>query len=392
MKREYAEDMFYNGNLYFNYPVAWIKEAEKGNVGQGDLYEGVYTNVNNDYTRGLRPDAMAVSIDGRKFYRSPSVIENWPCLCFYSASQMTEGRKDEDGATIYDMAKDYVDSFSGGETFESMLKKPLNERMSMVVVEKIGTFLERLRVLFERHGLEEDEDFFIQPVRYRHGRKGFCIEKVPFELLSKEEQFKNQQEYRIILNPNNSKALELLEGGHKLHIDSMEDIAYLKTNFYEGASFKREDHRIIITYENWRNRVGPLNEWEFFSLVQIMPKLHHSAKLLLDGEVVSGERFWYEMVLLLCSKYNIELRHGDYDDGQDDNVFFIFHGDSMDTIEENERKDCYWYARKCTWTSPVFGGFIDESRGAKVNLLIPEEIDTKGVVTKFKQIVIVENG
>ena len=30
MKREFAEDMFYNGNLYFNYPITWIEEAKKG--------------------------------------------------------------------------------------------------------------------------------------------------------------------------------------------------------------------------------------------------------------------------------------------------------------------------------------------------------------------------
>ena len=136
-KRKYAEDMFYGGNLYFNYPIVWINEAKAGNVGQGDLYEGVYTNVNNEHTSNLRSDAEEVTIEGRHFYRSPSVVSNWPCICFYSASEMTQGKREENGAIIYDMAKDYIDSFSDGETFETMLLKELPERMSMVIIYKI---------------------------------------------------------------------------------------------------------------------------------------------------------------------------------------------------------------------------------------------------------------
>lgn len=390
MKREFAEDMFYNGNLYFNYPITWINEAKKGNVGQGDLYEGVYTNVNNDQTRTLRNDAEVVGIEGRNFYRSPSVVRDWPCLCFYSASEMTEGKVEDNGAFIYEMAQDYIDSFSDGETFATMLVKPLKERMSMLIIHNVGSFLKRLRDLFEENELEEDKDFYIQPVRYRQGRKAFCCERVPYELLSKEEAFKKQQEYRIILNPYNPKMTKLLQDGHKLHIGPLTDMAVLKTNFYNGAVLKITKEHISVTYDNWRNRIGPLNEWELFSLIRIMPYYHHSASCVMNGEMVSAYRFWHELVLVFCSKYNIELRHGEYIDGKDDYVVLIFHGDSMETIDANEKRDSHWYTRKDTWVAPTFDGSVKSDGKLKVNILVQDECDEKGNVTKFHQVMVVE--
>ena len=41
VERRFAEKLFYEGILHFGYPSEWIKKAEEGNVGQGDLLEGV---------------------------------------------------------------------------------------------------------------------------------------------------------------------------------------------------------------------------------------------------------------------------------------------------------------------------------------------------------------
>lgn len=86
-----------------------------------------------------------------------------------------------------------------------------------------------------KNGLEEDKDFYIQPVHYLQGCKAFCCDRVPYELLSKEEAFEKQQEYRIILNPYNPQMTKLLQDGHNLHIGPLTDMAVLKTNFYNGA-------------------------------------------------------------------------------------------------------------------------------------------------------------
>lgn len=364
----YAEDMFYNGNLYFNYPIVWIREAEKGNVGQGDLYEGVYTNINDERSRSLRNDAAVVTIGHRNFYRSPSIVENWPCLCFYSVHETTEGKKLEDGAEIFEMAKDYIDAFCNDETFETMLQKELPERMSMVIINNVGTFLERLRNMFEWEGLKEDKDFFIYPVRYRKGRSAFEIEKVLFELLWKEGVFSKQQEYRIILNPNNPKMMELLEDGHKLNIGPMTDIAVMKTNFYDGATFKLKNNRIIVDYSNWNNQVGPLSEWEMMPLVKLMSSLYHTTSVVTDGGVRDAINIMTEIMLVLCAKYNILLQRGEYVDGKDDSVKMTCHGDNMDTILHNEERDSYYYSRFCTWKSPTVKSLIQGTPSGNVNV------------------------
>ena len=89
--------------------------------GQGDPYEGVYSNVITEENKRLRPDSVVVMIKGKPYLRSKSIVEKWPCLSFYCASELTDS-KEENGVKIYEMAKDYIESFCEGETFESMLK------------------------------------------------------------------------------------------------------------------------------------------------------------------------------------------------------------------------------------------------------------------------------
>lgn len=93
--------------------------GDSGDEGQGDLYEGVYANIVNEKTKQLRSDSEIVTIKNKLYLRSRSVISNWPCLSFYCISELTEGKK-ENESIVYDMAKDYIESFSHDETFQSM--------------------------------------------------------------------------------------------------------------------------------------------------------------------------------------------------------------------------------------------------------------------------------
>lgn len=51
-QRIYAKKMLEDGELFFYYPKNWIAEANKGNDGQGDKFEGVYTNIVNEKQQG----------------------------------------------------------------------------------------------------------------------------------------------------------------------------------------------------------------------------------------------------------------------------------------------------------------------------------------------------
>ena len=361
MKRDYAEDMFYNGNLFFNYPISWIGMGEDGDEGQGDVYEGVYSNIISEKTKSLRKDSKIVRIKDKPYLRSESVIKQWPCICFYSASDLAD-KKIENGTFVYDMAKDYIDSFCQGETFWSMFNLDLHQRTSMIIITRPGEFFRRIRGLFAAQGLVEFTDFIMQTVSYRKNGKLFAYTQEPFELLNKEEQFKKQQEFRIILNPGNPKVLELLHEGHKLCVGSMEEYAVLKTNFYDGAKIKVKNGSIVFEGANWQNMSGPLNEWNLDPLLGLMHGAYHTTSCVMDGQEEGIHALWVQLVYVLASKYNIEIRHAEYDDDKDDNVFLIPHSDSVDVILKNEEKDTYYYLKdnygyKAPSFDALYGGF-----------------------------------
>lgn len=335
--------------------------GDSGDEGQGDLYEGVYANIVNEKTKQLRSDSEIVTIKNKLYLRSRSVISNWPCLSFYCISELTEGKK-ENESIVYDMAKDYIESFSHDETFQSMLEKPLQDRMSMVIIMQTGAFFRKLREFFNNHGLVELQDYFMSSVSYRNKDTKFVYKDRPYELLNKEGVFKKQQEFRIILNPNNPKVQKLLKDGHKIHIGSLEEIALLKTNFYYGATIKVKDHGIVIEPVDWNVWRGPLNEWGMEPLLGLMTAAYHTTSCVMEGKMENSHALWVALTLVLCSKYNIVVRHAEYVDGETDRVLLVCHSDDMDTILKNEKRDGYYYLRndnvyKAPSVEKLLGGF-----------------------------------
>lgn len=80
VERRYAEMLFYEGVLHFGYPSEWIKKAEEGNVGQGDLLEGVYTNENRfwNFFRRWFPRLVRDKENGTKYLRKHPVNHVFP--------------------------------------------------------------------------------------------------------------------------------------------------------------------------------------------------------------------------------------------------------------------------------------------------------------------------
>ena len=89
VERRFAEMLFYEGILHFGYPSKWIEEGKKGNVGQGDELEGVYSNEITPENFDKREDVDDPTIEGVKYLRSRRIV-NWPCYCLYSISEQTE--------------------------------------------------------------------------------------------------------------------------------------------------------------------------------------------------------------------------------------------------------------------------------------------------------------
>ena len=168
VERRYAEMLFYDGVLHFGYPSEWIKKAEEGNVGQGDLLEGVCTNENKFWNFFQRwfPRLVHDKETGTKYLRSRSIV-NWPCYCLYSISEQTEPVGREGDCVAYDMSEAYAQDFSGEETWENRFKTGFPDRKAMVVIHRPQVFLDKVKRHFADFRLEEGRDYYMGCVQYR---------------------------------------------------------------------------------------------------------------------------------------------------------------------------------------------------------------------------------
>lgn len=144
VERRFAEMLFYDGILHFGYPSEWIKKAEEGYVGQGDLLEGVYTNEITPENFDMRDDVESPTIEGVRYMRSRSIV-NWPCYCLYSISELTEPVGREEDYVVYDMSDAYAQDFSGEETWENRFKTEFPDRKAMVVIHRPQVFLDKVK-------------------------------------------------------------------------------------------------------------------------------------------------------------------------------------------------------------------------------------------------------
>lgn len=370
-QRIYAKKMLEDGELFFNYPKNWIAEANKGNDGQGDKFEGVYTNIVNEKTRRLRKDSEVVFISKKSYLRSRDIINEWPCMSFYGATE-AHGGKFEEGKYIFDVGKQYIDSFCKGETFESMQKKPLDERITMITIAKTKAFMERVREYFGSQGMKEREDYFMQSVEYRKKGQLFVCERIPMELFSKEYKYKNQQEFRIVLNPNSPKVQSILKDGHYVYIGSLKGIISLRRCPYEGYKLKIDKQARSVEGGDWPNFWGPLHEWDLRSLLGVMKIAGRDMHFRLNGEVVGSYRFWIEIEYVLLTKYNIHVAAKGFEDGDtcNEEVTLYFGSDDLRTITQNEDSDSYYYMHEGVYQASNVTSLMGQSGTVILNYMI----------------------
>ena len=368
-KRKYLESLFYDGVLHFSYPINWIEEEKKkGIAGRGDLLEGVYSNVINPNTRRYRNEIEDVeSKDKReKYLRSLSVVK-WPCLCFYSASDLIDHHQDGD-YIVFNMAEAYTEEFSDGEKWETRFETPFEERKAMVVIHRPDIFFKKVKNFFTSNGLIENADYFMMGIHYRKGESQFIYKKAPQELFYKDIKFKHQQEYRIVLNPESTKVKAMLEGSQEIKIGSLEDCAMLKSHFYKGARILVKGKDVRLEVKDWSNASCPLHEMELEPLLALIgiPFQNSTCSFGEPGEI-GAIRLWEEIKRVLETKYRIIFDYKQLLNDQQHPVLHFSHF-SEDTIKKNEVKDSYYYLRKFPnhYKAPFFEGvFVPSPTGIK---------------------------
>lgn len=360
IERQYAEMLFDDGILHFNYPKRWIDEAKKGNVGQGDELEGVYSNEVNFKNLQLRECSRAVQDKNGKWYlRSNSVVKNWPCVCFYCASEKST-YTDEGDTRVIDMSRKYAKEFSGDETEETMFVKQHAERKAMVVIKKPEVFFEKIRSAFAKEDLVEGVDYFMGLVKYRTEGERFTYRDVPEELFHKEGEFAHQQEYRIALNPNSKKVKAMLDGGVDVIIGSLKDCAMLKSHFYKGALVRVNGKKVQLVLREKFNMSGPLHELEYYYLYRIYVfTMYFDSRYVVDGREIEGIELRDIVKEVMWDKYHVKMHDTKGPFGSMQNVLPIFMKDSPVAIQRNEEKDTFHYLRdKAEYKAPNFEKLI----------------------------------
>lgn len=213
-------------------------------------------------------------------------------------------------------------------------------------------------------------------VQYRSIDKPFVHRKAPYELFRKNMEFSSQHEFRIVLNPSNSKVNDLLGSDNIIHIGPLLDCAEIRTVFYDGAQIfidtEQKKLSIVDNVAKGLDVSGTLDEWPLSSIISFMRLAYHTTSFKdTSGNQFSIDVFWREASNVLYSKYNIFIRHGEYVDWKPDEVYLLCDGDDPSLIFVNERKDKFYYMRSMNYkssftTSCLMGG----PNGSIVNLHI----------------------
>ena len=346
VEREFAETLFYDGVLHFDYPSKCIEKGEKGNVGQWDALEGVYTNENKfwNFFRRWFPRLVRDKETGTKYLRSRKIV-NWPCYCLYSISDQTKPEGREGDYVVYDMSEAYAQDFSGKETWENRFETKFPDRKAMVVIHRPQVFLDKVKRRFADFRLVEGRDYYMGCVQYRKEGEKFTYKDVPWELFHKDARFEKQQEYRIALNPSSGKVKEMLIGGQDVALGgSLEDCAMLKSHFYKGARILVKDGEVRLEIRDWSNMSGPLHEMEFVPLMNLLGATYNfRMKCTLNGREAVAYELMEEIRKVMNDKYHTVW--GIVDEEGHGRMMQLQSGYGIGNIERNEEKDSGFYLR-----------------------------------------------
>lgn len=251
----YANSFIENGSIKFNTPESWAeKECVRG-VGRGDKLEGTMALFNRDdikhvkefnqkYEKLIGTELIRIN-EGERIYLKNKRSMNLPCYCFYimKNSLFECPEKEGDCSLQSNIAKTYFRDFTDNLSSEDVEKLDDMDKPAVIIIERYSEFVNRIKKALFKIGVKEEE-IIISRVDYHDFKlkdKNAWIDfrqRVPYELLFKDNRFEDQSEARIIINTNNEKIKEYLKN-NTINIGPTDDIATIKKGyFYEGLKVK----------------------------------------------------------------------------------------------------------------------------------------------------------
>ena len=245
MKKKYAESFIKNGILKFGSAMEWNKYAEQFGTGKGDVQEGVFAAYELNEMNKVRdaiiknPEAYPVRITSDfcdLIYLKDKHVMKLPVLCFYMIkckNLILSDCNDHYEATIQIPAR-YFRGLADGRNWEEESKLPKDEQHVFIVIYDANAFLQRVLNRLLSLGIKLNE-IMLGAIHYKNIDNPFDpIWEHPKELFIKNKQFSDQNEGRIVLNPDNLEMIQFFTD-NAISVGSMEDIVVLHNHYYAGG-------------------------------------------------------------------------------------------------------------------------------------------------------------
>lgn len=243
--KEHNENFIKYGTIKFGTPQKWEELGITEGQGRGDKYEGTFAccDLGDMYAKEIaekynvpNDNIFTRILDGRVYYKNRTSM-TLPVFCMYLITfdifnlEPKEGIQKIRGV----IPGKYFRAF-GDVKSKNIDDIPDKDKPSFVWVENLTEFKNRLIKALSSLGINERE-IIMSPVLYHEyiSTGWFDFNKqFPDELFTKDKQFKNQSEVRIVINTSNCEAIDYLHS-ETINIGDLSDIARCVDGYFEDG-------------------------------------------------------------------------------------------------------------------------------------------------------------
>lgn len=237
---EYAEKFLTSGNLRFGTANEWIKEALINEEGRGDLLEGSYIATNDNLVAKIHSTNKNIKVHEKNnlFFIQRTKVLKLRAYCLYGLSELNFTKScratNKMKVPAGEISKDYFCTFFPNINQQEYDNLEKNKKPVVLLIKNTKLFMERLIACLNSIGIKSDE-ILSGPITYIDKCiPHFLNVPAPLELFYKHLKFKNQSEFRIVINTKNKKAIKTLEKKDGiLNIGNLRDIAEIYDYYFE---------------------------------------------------------------------------------------------------------------------------------------------------------------
>jgi len=242
MDKKYAEGFVKEGVVHFSSPGVWKDDAQASGR-QLDVDEGLFCLSTEDNRPALKMDGRAFieTKDGGlyKYYSDSSEVL---ACCFYGVNKTSFEKK----PVKYGV--ETIDSFRStvGCSYFDTFNEKIGHEKAVVIIFDFPSFIKRLRNTLVTMGFKP-EDIICHPVYYVCKSTPFyCKEPFPFEYFLKDQAYREQLEFRVLLRSRDKFLFERFkEGKCNIAIGDISKIASIQDYYKDGLSFSIQGNKLI---------------------------------------------------------------------------------------------------------------------------------------------------